>query len=72
MDNGYYEGIDMEKAIEPQTILADEMNCEPLPVAYNAPLRLRSESQLGYKMAKWVYDIEFVEENSHIERGQSG
>ena len=62
MDNGCYEGIDMEKAIEPQTILADEMNCEPLPVAHDMPLRLRLESQLGYKMARWVCGIEFVED----------
>ena len=52
MDNGYYKGIDMEKAIEPQTILADEMNSEPLPVAHDVSLRLRLESQLGYKMSK--------------------
>ena len=71
MDNGYYyEGIDMEKAIDPQTILADEMDCEPLPVAHDVPLRLRLESQLGYKMAKWVCGIEFVEEYSHLEREQ--
>jgi sulfoxide reductase catalytic subunit YedY len=71
--NGYYyEVIDMEKATEPQTIIADEMNDEPLPVAHGAPLRLRMESQLGYKMAKWVCRIEFVEEYEDIGQGQGG
>lgn len=73
VDNGYYyEVIDLEKAQEPQTFLAYEMNDEPLPVAHGAPLRLRMESQLGYKMAKWVCRIEFVEEYDHIGQGEGG
>ena len=48
----YYEAIYMDKATEPQTILAYEMNDEDLPIAHGGPLRLRIESQLGYKMAK--------------------
>lgn len=72
-DNGYYyEVIDMEKAKAPQTILADKMNGELLPIPHGAPLRLRLESQLGYKMAKWVCHIEFVEDYSHIREGQGG
>jgi sulfoxide reductase catalytic subunit YedY len=73
VDNGYYyEVIDMEKAMESQTYLADEMNHEPLPVAHGAPLRLRMESQLGYKMAKWVCRVEFVEDYDAIGQGQGG
>jgi methionine sulfoxide reductase catalytic subunit len=48
----YYEVIDLVIARKPQTILAYEMNQEPLPLNRGAPLRLRVESQLGYKMAK--------------------
>lgn len=33
----------------------------PLPVANGAPLRLRVERQLGYKMAKYVHTIELVD-----------
>jgi sulfoxide reductase catalytic subunit YedY len=73
VDNGYYyEVIDLEKARESQTYLAYEMNGEPLPVAHGAPLRLRMESQLGYKMAKWVCGIEFVEDYDHIGQGEGG
>ena len=37
------------------------MNDEPLPEVYGAPLRLRVENQLGYKMVKWIERIEFIE-----------
>ena len=50
----YYESIDLDDAFHPQTILAYELNDQPLPVANGAPLRLRVERQLGYKHAKYV------------------
>jgi len=68
----YYESIDMEDAFHPQTILAYELNGETLPVANGAPLRLRLERQLGYKMAKYVMRIELVEDFSHIGGGRGG
>lgn len=72
VDGYYYEVIDMELARKPQTILAYEMNGAPLPIAHGAPLRLRLESQLGYKMAKYVCGVELVEDFSHIGKGQGG
>ena len=73
VENGYYyEAIAMDKATEPGTIIADEMNGEELPIAFGAPLRLRIRSQLGYKMAKWVTRIEFVEDVEHVGQGQGG
>lgn len=73
VDNGrYYETITMGKARESQTILAYEMNAHPLPVAHGAPLRLRVESVLGFKMAKWVDEIEFVEDYDDIGQGKGG
>jgi DMSO/TMAO reductase YedYZ molybdopterin-dependent catalytic subunit len=41
-------------------------------VAYGAPLRLRVERQLGYKMAKYVMRIEAVESFARIARGRGG
>ena len=38
------------------------MNDQTLPVAHGAPLRLRVERQLGYKMAKYVMRIEAVDD----------
>ena len=68
----YYEVIDLETARGPQVILAYEMNGAHLPVEHGAPLRLRVEHQLGYKMAKWVHRIELVEDFRGIGKGQGG
>ena len=68
----YYETIDLVDAFHPQTILAYDMNDEPLPVAHGAPLRLRVERQLGYKMAKYVMRIEAIESYDKMGRGRGG
>jgi hypothetical protein len=68
----FYETISIELAKHPQTILAYEMNGEPLTVPYGAPLRLRVETLLGYKMVKWIKSIEFVSDFKNIGRGQGG
>jgi DMSO/TMAO reductase YedYZ molybdopterin-dependent catalytic subunit len=68
----YYESIDLIDAFHPQTILAYDMNGQALPVAYGAPLRLRVERQLGYKMAKYVMHVEVVANVSGIGGGQGG
>jgi DMSO/TMAO reductase YedYZ molybdopterin-dependent catalytic subunit len=68
----YYESIDMEDAHHPQTILAYELNGNVLPVANGAPLRVRIERQLGYKMAKYIMRIELVESFAHIAGGKGG
>ena len=71
-EHTYYEIIDRVLAEHPQTILAYEMNGKPLPVEHGAPLRLRVETQLGYKMVKYLRSIEFVADYSHIGEGQGG
>jgi DMSO/TMAO reductase YedYZ molybdopterin-dependent catalytic subunit len=68
----YYETIDLVDAFHPQTILAYEMNHDPLPVSHGAPLRLRVERQLGYKMAKYVMRIEAIESFQKMGRGRGG
>lgn len=68
----YYESIDLIDAVHPQTILAYEMNDQPLPVANGAPLRLRVENQLGYKQAKYIRSLEFVASFDQIASGKGG
>ncbi len=51
------EGIDMLDALHPQTILAYGMNGRELPLGHGAPLRLRVETQLGYKSVKFLQRI---------------
>jgi methionine sulfoxide reductase catalytic subunit len=70
---GYFYGtIRLKLAQDPQTILAYEMNGQPLPVDHGAPLRLRVETQLGFTMVKHIRAIEFVEDYAHIGQGQDG
>jgi DMSO/TMAO reductase YedYZ molybdopterin-dependent catalytic subunit len=68
----YYESVDFEDAYHPQTILAYELNGAALPVANGAPLRVRIERQLGYKMAKYIMRIELVESFAKIGAGNGG
>ncbi len=68
----FYESLDLRQARHPQTILAYEMNFEALPVAYGAPLRLRVETELGFKMVKWLHWIELVEDYRGMGEGQGG
>ncbi len=68
----YYEALRIKDMLDPMTILAYEMNWKPLPLIHGAPLRLRCERKLGYKMVKYIESIEFVEDFKHIGRGRGG
>jgi DMSO/TMAO reductase YedYZ molybdopterin-dependent catalytic subunit len=68
----YYESMALQDVFHPQTILAYELNDQPLDVPHGAPLRLRFERQLGYKHAKYVQRIELVESLSGIGGGKGG
>lgn len=68
----YYESIALEDAYHPQTILAYDLNDKPLPVGNGAPLRVRLERMLGYKMAKYLSGIELVDSLAGIGGGKGG
>lgn len=68
----YYESMAVVDCFHPQTILAYELNGQPLDVPHGAPLRLRFERQLGYKHAKYVDHIELVESLADIGGGRGG
>jgi DMSO/TMAO reductase YedYZ molybdopterin-dependent catalytic subunit len=68
----YYESIDLIDAGHPQTILAYDMNGKPLTVPHGAPLRLRLEQQLGYKMAKYITRIELAPSLADLHGGRGG
>jgi DMSO/TMAO reductase YedYZ molybdopterin-dependent catalytic subunit len=65
----YTESWDLASALHPQTLLAYQMNGEPLPVKNGAPLRLAAPIKLGYKQSKWVTKVTFV---SQIPKGGKG
>ena len=68
----FYGSLDIRLARHPQTILADQMNGQPLPIPHGAPLRLRVETELGFKMVKWLRSIEFVADYRDLGAGQGG
>jgi sulfoxide reductase catalytic subunit YedY len=68
----YYDTQSLENVLKPQCLLATHMNGERLSEVYGAPLRLRVENQLGYKMVKWIERIEFIESEKLLGAGEGG
>jgi len=61
-DEKYFVGWDMPSILHPQTLLAYEMNGEPLTLDHGAPLRLASPTKYGIKQIKRIGRIEFTNE----------
>ena len=61
-DRGYYVGWDMQSILHPQTLLAYEINGQPLPPEHGAPLRLVTTTKYGIKQIKRIGRIEFTNE----------
>jgi methionine sulfoxide reductase catalytic subunit len=68
----FYDSHPIENLTHSQSLLAYEMNFEPLNEQHGTPLRLRVENQLGFKMVKWIRAIEFVESVESIGKGEGG
>ena len=68
----YYDAQSLSNMRHELTILAYEMNGNPISVLHGAPLRLRCESELGFKMVKWIAAIEFVHDYADLGAGQGG
>lgn len=58
-DRQYYVGLDMSSAIHPQTLLAYEMNGQPLSPQHGKPLRLIIPVKYGIKNLKRIGTITF-------------
>jgi DMSO/TMAO reductase YedYZ molybdopterin-dependent catalytic subunit len=52
--DGWWDSVDMDDALHPQTLLAYGMNGPELPLDHGAPLRLKVARQLGYKNLKYL------------------
>lgn len=68
----YYDTQAIDNVLKSQCLLASHMNGQPLTEVYGAPLRLRVENQLGYKMVKWIERIEFIESEKNVGQGEGG
>jgi DMSO/TMAO reductase YedYZ molybdopterin-dependent catalytic subunit len=63
VDN-YTDTIPLEKAMEPTTLLAYEMNAAPLPHRHGYPLRAIVPGYFGEKNVKWLTRIEVGDANA--------
>jgi hypothetical protein len=68
----YYDVHAIEQMSYKLTMLAFDMNGEPVSFGHGAPLRLRNETQLGFKMVKWIKGIEFIADFAEIGGGLGG
>jgi len=50
----WWESIDIDEAMHPQTLVTWGMNGGDLPVPFGGPVRMRVPRQLGYKSVKFV------------------
>lgn len=60
-DGAYFVGLDTPSALHPQTLLAYEMNGQPLEVKHGAPLRLVIPVKYGIKSIKRIGRIRFTD-----------
>jgi DMSO/TMAO reductase YedYZ molybdopterin-dependent catalytic subunit len=68
----YYDAHPIEQMRNHLTMLAYDMNDQPLSYGHGAPLRLRNEIQLGFKQVKWIKGVEFVAHYSEVGGGHGG
>ena len=54
----YYESLDLETALQPQSLLCYEMYDRPLDRGHGAPLRFTLPTKLGYKHAKYLLTLD--------------
>jgi DMSO/TMAO reductase YedYZ molybdopterin-dependent catalytic subunit len=60
IEGSYYVGLDTLSAIHPQTLLAYEMNGQPLSMEHGLPLRLVIPTKYGIKNIKRIGTIRFT------------
>ena len=65
----WWESIDMNDALHPQTVVATGMNGTDLPVPFGGPLRLRLPRQLGYKSIKYLVRMTLTDDLKKFGKG---
>ena len=67
--DGWWDSLDMDDALHPQTVLAYAMNGPDMPLDHGAPLRLKVSRQLGYKSLKYLSRITVTDSANGIGNG---
>jgi DMSO/TMAO reductase YedYZ molybdopterin-dependent catalytic subunit len=67
--DGWWDSLDMDDALHPQTLLAYAMNGPAMPLDHGAPLRLKVPRQLGYKNLKYLTKMTVTDSAKGIGNG---
>lgn len=59
--DGFYESVPLAEALDPRTLLVDEMNGEPLAADHGYPLRIFIPGHFGMKQPKWIVSMEAID-----------
>ncbi|MGD8633373.1 MAG: molybdopterin-dependent oxidoreductase [Anaerolineales bacterium] len=73
-EDGFYESVSVEDAMDPRTLLVYEMNGEPLPQEHGYPLRIYIPDRYGMKQPKWIVHMEAIDRQGDgywVDRGWS-
>jgi DMSO/TMAO reductase YedYZ molybdopterin-dependent catalytic subunit len=65
-----FESIDMADALHSQTLLAYDMNGQPLPADHGAPVRLRLGRQIGWKNTKYLSRIVVTDRRDYYRKSR--
>jgi len=68
----WWESVDMNDALHPQTVVATGMNGANLPVPFGGPLRMRLPRQLGYKSVKYLVHLTLTDNMKSFGKGTGG
>lgn len=66
---GWWDSLDMNEALHPQTLLAYGMNSGDLPAPFGGPLRMRVPRQLGYKSVKYITSLTVTDSLKQFGKG---
>lgn len=70
MEEFWWDSIDLDEALHPQTQISHTMNGAPLPLNHGGPLRMRVPRQLGYKSVKYIHKITVTDSLKHVGNGR--
>lgn len=65
----WWDSVDMDEAMHPQTFLTYGMNGSDLPTGNGGPLRLRVPRQLGYKSVKFITHMTVTDDIKKFGKG---
>ena len=60
---GYTTNLSLEDFARPENFFAHTLNGEPLPAEHGGPMRLVVPHLYGWKSAKWINGIEFLDQD---------